>query len=379
MPGLPESVVAIIHFSRVVPELLWVYDYLLTLHSEVDYCRKHRRWSVAFLLFLVARYFPLGLIGIDFALLVAPPQAEIECAVMVRFYILLLLVVTFATEALLLLRMMALWSLQRRLSRLLVSLFTSIWIVITVAIIVNQINVYISVSHSHLTGCITSGGEVLASVKFALVALFEIVIVGATAGGAFRRAGREKRRPIYTVLRQGNLLYSVPLCLLSFANAFMFAFMKRHIFGTETQMFPLPLFSFQSVMHSIVACRVLFEVQRAEVTSHFQGPVSMSDIDLPPIPLDNTSGHHDPISARPHSNYQPVWSDLGDQQSYNHDGIYKENNRSGDNNDGSDDDDENELSPLSRRTSWSSPDVIEQVPRVVVSIHDRGEGSSSLA
>lgn len=96
-------------YVRVASIAVWVFDYFLTLDHEVHFFTTKKRWSMAHVLFLLARYMPAVATGVSIYNDLSSSLDENQCLVNYKVSDTALFLVMMASEGLLLMRVLVLW------------------------------------------------------------------------------------------------------------------------------------------------------------------------------------------------------------------------------------------------------------------------------
>ncbi|KAH7922345.1 hypothetical protein BV22DRAFT_1131506 [Leucogyrophana mollusca] len=259
----------IVKYCRLAPAALWFFDYCLTFDDELRVMWLRRRWGFAHALFILTRYLPL--VGFICAIYdsVTPHLALYTCLPLYKTYGCILLVIMVVTEALLLIRTLALWNDNKIVKYTLTTLYTLVSIAVAICAGVSMsLDLYSVCSSSEAesspsaAAAAKSGAaseDFLITGAFSGVAFFELVVLCLTIyHGLVRRSlGASSRNRLATSLRQGNLVYAASLFTMSVVNNVFFV---------------LPLDAgwaglldvFQGVLHGVMASRIMFDLRDAD-------------------------------------------------------------------------------------------------------------------
>ncbi|KAF9220255.1 hypothetical protein BS17DRAFT_351761 [Gyrodon lividus] len=258
----------VMKYCRLAPAALWFFDYFLTFEDEVRIMWGSARLSAVHVLFFVVRYLPIAAL-VCAAYYSVGPHLEMEaCLQVYKGLGGILLVSLILSEALLLLRTLALWYDNRWVKAVLITLYVLVSIIVVVFVSLSlslNLDIFCSTA-AETTGSNQSAESVDNSISkysgafFSAVALFELVVMLLTIYHSLsaRTAGANIRGRLVNVLREGNLIYTSALFATSIANIFFLLPISEGFAG---------LFDvFQVILHGVLASRIMFDLRKAGKT-----------------------------------------------------------------------------------------------------------------
>ncbi|KAG1728799.1 hypothetical protein EDB19DRAFT_152077 [Suillus lakei] len=221
-------------------------------------------WSIATVMFIVARYAPIVWIISEIYVTLGLQSME-TCLTTYRTSGASLFLIMFASEGLLLMRILALWHNHRNIKRFLLASY--LLIVISMTTCDTLVG---SLLESVCTPTSTQGAlEVAAKVerlimgKFVSAALFELRIsVTIYHSILLRSNGTRTIGKLASTLSKGSLLYALSLLAISIANIVSFAL------SVSWQGQGGIVDVFQGVLHGVLASRILFDLRDLRDTVH---------------------------------------------------------------------------------------------------------------
>ncbi|KIJ14492.1 hypothetical protein PAXINDRAFT_100001 [Paxillus involutus ATCC 200175] len=292
----------VVKYCRLAPAALWLFDYFLTLQDEVRVMWSSASLNAVHVLFFIVRYLPVAAV-ICAALDSIGPQLETESASALVYKGLgaILLVLSILSEALLLLRTLALWYDNKWVKAFLIMLYVMVSIIVVVLV---ALSLSLNLDSVCSTSAATSGSQQAAEsveksvAKFSgafisAVASFELVVLLLTIyhGISARTAGANTRGRLVNALRQGNLIYASALFTTSIANNVFFLLPISEGFAGLLDIF-------QVVLHCVMASRILFDLRDAGKTG-LSEIFSVSNIDFASIPMRSIGEQSYLVAERP--------------------------------------------------------------------------------
>ncbi|KAG0700343.1 hypothetical protein DFH29DRAFT_638214 [Suillus ampliporus] len=242
-------------YVRVASIAVWVFDYFLTLDHEVHFFTTKKGWSMAHVLFLLARYMPAVATGVSIYNDLSPSLDENQCLFNYKVLDTALFLVMMASEGLLLMRALVLWHDCRPVKVTLVILYIIVVMAILACHIASASLMSAMCGHSLSPSNLKATALVTHLILgiFCSVYFFELVIVISTIIHAvhLRFTGR-----LVKTLTHGSLFYIFILLVVSTVNIVMFLLPLQ---DGETAMLDL----FEIVLHGTLACRIFFQLREA--------------------------------------------------------------------------------------------------------------------
>jgi len=277
----------VVKYCRLAPAALWLFDYFLTLQDEVRVMWGSASLNAVHVLFFIVRYLPVAAV-ICAALDSIGPHLETEsCLRVYKGLGAILLVLLILSEALLLLRTLALWYDNKWVKAFLIMLYVMVSIIVVVFV---ALSLSLNLDSVCSTSAATSGSQQAAEsvdksvakfsgAFFSAVASFELVVLLLTIyhGLSARTAGANTKGRLVNALRQGNLIYASALFTTSIANNVFFLLPISEGFAGLLDIF-------QVVLHCVMSSRILFDLRDAGKTG-LSEIFSVSNIDFASIPM----------------------------------------------------------------------------------------------
>ncbi|KAG1729957.1 uncharacterized protein EDB91DRAFT_1158301 [Suillus paluster] len=240
-------------YVRVASTAVWILDYFLTLDQEVHFFTTKKGWSMAHVLFVLARYMPAVSTGVSIYNDLSPSLDESQCVVNYKVSDTALFLVMMASEGLLLMRALALWHDCRPVKVTLLVLYT--------IVVMTMLACHIASASLMSAICTTSTSNLKATALvthlvlgiFCSVYFFELVIVISTIIHAVRLRSTGR---LVKALTHGSLFYVSVLLVISTVNITLFVLPLQ---DGETAMLDL----FEIVLHGTLACRIFFQLRKA--------------------------------------------------------------------------------------------------------------------
>ncbi|OAX40924.1 hypothetical protein K503DRAFT_565430 [Rhizopogon vinicolor AM-OR11-026] len=247
-------------YFRVAPVAVWAFDYCLTFEHEVCLFTSIGRWSIATVMFIIARYSPIVWIISDIYATLAPKSLD-TCLSSNRAAGVSLILILLATEGLLLIRTLALWHDSWKIRRFLLAVYLFV-IVSMVTCNILAISLLESICVPISTPSSVEEAmrvEHLIMGQFVYSALFELTAIAVTLYHSLRHPiSMRAVSKLASTLRRGSLLYALSLLAISVANIVT---PSLPLLDGQNGMLDV----FQGVLHGVLASRILFEL-RAQAT-----------------------------------------------------------------------------------------------------------------
>ncbi|KAH7908509.1 hypothetical protein BJ138DRAFT_1128416 [Hygrophoropsis aurantiaca] len=262
----------IVKYVKVAGVAILSFNYTLTLEREVNLVWPGR-WGIAQALFAVARYLPFASVAVDLIYSLSPQMSIHQCLYVYEAASWLNIFGVLAAEGqanrsnkffmltlkcigLLVLRTQALWNENKRILIVLMITYAILCIASFVAIITGPLsyNFQPPPPQSMIT-CYQTSTNHVESTGYAALTLFEFVILACTVLHKFRHGTRANPGPLLTSLYRGNLIYVSCLFLTSIGNIIIFALPSEWNQLLDT---------FQGVLHSVLSCRLLFDLRESD-------------------------------------------------------------------------------------------------------------------
>ncbi|KAH7924961.1 hypothetical protein BV22DRAFT_470471 [Leucogyrophana mollusca] len=250
----------IVMYCRLAPVALWVFEYFLTLDDEIRFMWSKRHWNQVHVLFVITRYLPImAMVCLIYETL--PSYLAMEtCWQMYQIGGWTSVLIMVATEALLLLRTLALWHENRTLKAALITSYAIAFIVIISCFAVNYSSGVGSICTFRSTEYHTEDEYQLVTGPYWGVASFELAVICLTIYHGYQSRiclGEYSGGRVMNALRQGNLIYACCLFAMSIGNIVLY-------FHLPSDGWSGLLFVFQCVLHGAMGSRITFELRRRD-------------------------------------------------------------------------------------------------------------------
>ncbi|EGN99647.1 hypothetical protein SERLA73DRAFT_179762 [Serpula lacrymans var. lacrymans S7.3] len=247
-------------YFNIAAFALWVFDYCITLETEVFWVWG-KKWGLTRFMFTISRY--LTLVCATMIAYSAFQTVPDNCSTLSYLVVVEIVIITLSTEGLLVMRMYAFWKCSKRF--LLQLLPFSLIIVLGGTILPAKVN--INDGHSNLGLCFLFGPESFVF-YYMFVIVFEIVSLCLTLFRRYNHYYSSRSNLIRTLYRDG-LLYIGSIILITLANIILYCSFPAQ--------YNESLATFQLVLHSILASRILFNLHESD-TIPYSGTVPASSI-----------------------------------------------------------------------------------------------------
>ncbi|KAL0949005.1 hypothetical protein HGRIS_009104 [Hohenbuehelia grisea] len=293
MSSSPSALIETFHRLHVVKYLtassgvLLVYDYLLTFSDEVIFFWSSP-WNVGKVLFLLTRYMPMVEAILTYFNQLGTSVSVSTCELLFNITGWMFIFNTCIAEAILMLRVWALWNRSKRVA----AFFT----ILSMTCIVLAAVLFIKFHGSQrfldqprvvaLPGCYPISADKIIVVAYILLMVFESVILGLMLTKGVRHYRTSSSSFIRAMLQDG-VVYFVTLMSVSFINAIVFIAAAPEMANILTPM--------QRSLHSMLSARILMRM-RKEATRTSDSTMSTS---LPLNTLSFATVTQDPESHSP--------------------------------------------------------------------------------
>ncbi|KAK7472341.1 hypothetical protein VKT23_000460 [Stygiomarasmius scandens] len=232
-----------------------VYDYLLTLEREIVLVW-NGHWGAIKILYILSRFPPFFDVPLVLYYSLAPNIPLERCHPIYSVASWFTIYGIVIAEAILMKRTVALWGVDKRVSRGLLVLMIAITIpcAILLALFLQTIK-YGLPPLPTVTGCYPTEGGVIIFVDFILLILYESIMLGLTMWVGVKRF-RHSRNPLVVTLYRDGIYYFVYTFVISLGNIIV-------LVAGPPELLDL-LNTFQRVMHSILSTRVILHVRIAD-------------------------------------------------------------------------------------------------------------------
>ncbi|KAJ8586115.1 hypothetical protein M405DRAFT_823870 [Rhizopogon salebrosus TDB-379] len=248
-----------VKYFRVAPAAIWAFDYCLTFEHEVRLFNSVGHWSLATVMFFVARYSPIVWIISDIYVTLGLQSVQ-TCLATYRAAGTSMFLILVATEGLLLIRTLALWHDNPKIKR---------FLLVTYLLVVVSLVTCSSFGETFLKSVcvpITTASSVEEATKlerlimgqFISSAMFEFIATIATLYHSIRlrSTGIRTVSRLASTLWKGSLLYALSLLVISVANIIT---LSSPLSGGKNGILDV----FQGVLHGVLASRILFNLRVA--------------------------------------------------------------------------------------------------------------------
>ncbi|OAX40923.1 hypothetical protein K503DRAFT_565165 [Rhizopogon vinicolor AM-OR11-026] len=248
-----------VKYFRVAPVAVWALDYCLTFEHEVClFTSIGPSWNIATVLFIIARYSPIAWIINDIYVTLAPQLTMGTCLATYRAAGITIFLMLVATEGLLLIRTLALWHDNRKIKRILLTVYLLVVVSLVTCGILLEIPLKSVCVNTSTPSSVKDATRVerLIMGQFVSSALFELTAITATLYHSIRlrSTGVRTVSKLVSTLWKGSFLYALSLLVISVANI---ATLSLPISDGQNGMLDV----FQGVLHGVLASRILFDLR----------------------------------------------------------------------------------------------------------------------
>lgn len=246
-----------------------VFDYCIKLEAEIN-LTWGRRWDFIRIIFAAARYMPFVGVPVDLSYTLGPTSSEL-CLSLYQVSSWLNIIGTVAAELLLFVRTYTLWGRNRVL---LVSLILLALGCIAGCGVVGASAISLFRYQDPplgTSGCYQSQRIAIYAVDYALLALFETVILSLNVFQAWNHRRRQGSR-LLTHLYWDGIFYVLCILAMSIANIVVIGFLPSE--------YAESIDTLQAVLHSVLSSRLLFNLRAIIQQRHEQTIVSVMETDV---------------------------------------------------------------------------------------------------
>ncbi|KAG1788824.1 uncharacterized protein HD556DRAFT_1447476 [Suillus plorans] len=252
-----------------------VFDYCIKLEAEIS-LTWGRKWDFIRILFVVARYTPFVDIPVDLIYSLGPTSPQL-CLSLYQVISWFNVFGTIAAESLLLVRTYTLWGKNRVL--LIALLLLALGCIAGSAVVGAEALSWFNYQDPPLgtSGCYQTQRIAIYAVNYALLVLFETVILCLNVFQAWRRRKQQSNHLIMRLYWDG-IFYVLCILAMSLANIIIIGFLPSE--------YAESLDTLQLVFHSVLSSRLLFNLRAIMKRRHEQAILVMRmDSDGSDIPL----------------------------------------------------------------------------------------------
>jgi len=248
-----------VKYLKMVGLAVLVFDYCIKLEAEID-LTWGRRWDFIRILFTVARYTPFVDVPVDLIYSLGPTSSQV-CLSLYQVGSWFNIIGTVAAESLLLVRTYTLWGRNRVL--LVSLLLLALGCIAGSAVVGANALSWFQYQDPPLgtSGCYQSQRIAIYAVDYALLVLFETVILCLNVFQAWYRRGRQGSRLIARLYWDG-IVYVLCILAMSIANIIVIGFLPSE--------YAESLNTLQLVFHSVLSSRLLFNLRAIMERQHEQ-------------------------------------------------------------------------------------------------------------
>ncbi|KAG1836877.1 hypothetical protein DFJ58DRAFT_817302 [Suillus subalutaceus] len=253
-----------IKYLRVAPAAIWALDYILTLEHEIHLFSTTSCWSLAIVMFILARYAPVVWIISEIYVTLGRHSVE-TCLTSYQASGASLLLIMLAAEGLLLMRILALWHNNRKIKLFLLASYLLMVICMFICDVLAEFLLRSVCVPASTLSVLEAATEVerLVMGKFISAALFELAVITLTIYHSIqlRSNGIRSIGILASTLLKGSLLYALSLLAISVVNIVSLALPVS--WQGEGGIVDV----FQGVLHGVLASRILFDLRDLGNTS----------------------------------------------------------------------------------------------------------------
>jgi len=264
-----------VKYFKMVGLAVLVFDYCIKLEAEIS-LTWGRKWDFIRILFVVARYTPFVDVPVDLIYSLGPTSSHV-CLSLYQVISWFNVFSTIAAESLLLVRTYTLWGKNRVLLISLVVL--ALGCIAGSAVVGAEALSWFNYQDPPLgtSGCYQTQRIAIYAVNYALLVLFETVILCLNVFQAWRRRKQQSNHLIMRLYWDG-IFYVLCILTMSLANIIVIGFLPSE--------YAESLDTLQLVFHSVLSSRLLFNLRAIIKQRHEQAILVMGmDSDGSDIPL----------------------------------------------------------------------------------------------
>ncbi|KAH7930119.1 hypothetical protein BV22DRAFT_89775 [Leucogyrophana mollusca] len=244
-----------VKYVKVAGIAILTSNYTLTLDREIALVWPGR-WGIAQALFGIARYLPFASVAVDLFYSLSPQMNVHRCLYVYEAASWLNTSGVLAAEGLLVLRTQALWNENKKVLVVLMITYAMLCITSFAAIIIGppSYNFQPPPPQSMIT-CYQTNTNHVESAGYVALTVFEFVILSCTV---LHKIQQRQHGPLLGNIYRGNLIYVSCLFLTSIGNIVIFSLPSEWNQLLDT---------FQGVLHSVLSCRLLFDLRESNQRS----------------------------------------------------------------------------------------------------------------
>ncbi|KAG1766996.1 hypothetical protein EDD22DRAFT_334350 [Suillus occidentalis] len=251
----------IVKYFKMVGLTVLVFDYCIKLETEINFTWG-RKWNFIRILFAVARYMPFVDVSVDLIYSLGPTSSRL-CLSLYQVSSWINIIGTVAAESLLLVRTYTLWGRNKVL--LVALLLLALGCIAGSGVVGASAVSLFNYQDPPLTtsGCYQTQRIAIYAINYALLALFETVILSLNVFQAWRHRRRQGSRFIMHLYWDG-IIYV--MCIL--------------VIGFLPSEYAESIDTLQAVFHSVLSSRLLFNLRAIIQHRHEQTIVSVMEMDF---------------------------------------------------------------------------------------------------
>jgi hypothetical protein len=256
-------------YFKMVGLAVLVFDYCIKLEAEID-LTWGRKWDFIRIIFAVARYMPFVDVPVDLIYSLGPTSPQL-CLSLYQVSSWFNILGTVAAESLLFVRTYTLWGRNRVL--LVALLLLALGCIVGCGVVGASASSLFKYEDPPLTnsGCFQTQRIAIYAVNYALLALFETVILSLNVFQAWRHRRRQGSRLIMHLYWDG-IVYVLCILAMTLANIIVIGFLPSE--------YAESINTLQAVLHSVLSSRLLFNLRAIVQRRHEQTIVSAMGTDL---------------------------------------------------------------------------------------------------
>ncbi|KAG1752970.1 hypothetical protein EDB19DRAFT_1670869 [Suillus lakei] len=247
-----------------------VFDYCIKLEAEID-LTWGRKWGFIRILFVVARYMPFVDVLVDLIYSLGPTSPQ-PCLSLYQVSSWLNITGTVAAESLLLVRTYTLWGRNKVL--LVALLLLALGCIAGSGVIGASVSSLFEYQDPPLatSGCYQTQRIALYAVNYALLGLFETVILFLNLFQAWRHRRQPGSSRLITHLYRDGIVYVLYILAMTITNIVVIGFLPSEYAESVDTL--------QAVLHSVLSSRLLFNLRAIIQRRHEETLVSVMETDL---------------------------------------------------------------------------------------------------
>ncbi|KAL0949032.1 hypothetical protein HGRIS_009127 [Hohenbuehelia grisea] len=256
-------------YIKVSAYFLVAYDYTLTLSDELEYIWPSP-WSIPKGLFFLTRYVPMVGVLVDASKELLPYNVTMDsCGQLYKASTWLVTISICFAEAIMAIRVWALWGRPLKLAILLGTAFTSFLIAggVVGSKFATSHSFYADPGIAGLPGCLAVRGDTIVSVAFICVMVFETLTFGLTIAKGLRHPGSHHVSSLAQTMLTDGAVYFATLLIVTLVNVVLFLATPADSADIHS--------IHQMALHSILSARVLIHLRKQ--SAHSLGESSVSE------------------------------------------------------------------------------------------------------